>query len=50
MSEEGKEGIGTRGGFYSDTGFLNFDNMEINVASKTLSLKKSAVGNGNASM
>ena len=48
--EEGKEGIGTRGGFYSDTGFLNFDNMEINVASKTLSLKKSAVGNGNASM
>ena len=47
--EEGS-GIGVRGGFYSDTGFLNFNNMEIDVANKKLNLKKSSLTNRNGTM
>ena len=43
-------GIGKRGGFYSDTGFANFDKVEIDTEAKTLVLKKGQWFNSNGSM
>ncbi len=37
-------GIGHRGGYYSDTGFLNFDNVELDPEKRVLYLKKGAWG------
>ena len=45
-----EEQIGVRGKFFSDTGFLNFDNIEIDPQGKTLTLKKSELFNMNGSI
>ena len=43
-------GIGKRGGFYTDTGIGNFDKVDIDPESKTLTLKKGQWFNSNGSM
>ena len=48
---EEKDGvIGKRGAFYSDTGFLNFDDLRIDPASRTLTIEKSGFWNSNQAM
>jgi hypothetical protein len=47
---EGSGGVGYRGGFYSDSGLLNFDNLDIDASAKTLKIKRSSLLNGNNAM
>ena len=47
---QGEEGVGDRGGIFSDEGFLNFDILDIDPVAKTLTVGKSNIFDNNKSM